>query len=130
MFDTTLRDAVCRAVERWTGGPVLIPAFAVDPTELVLLELGRLMGCRTDRREGCVWTGSFVRCRPVHGGQCRSFEAQGRFRITIVSPTVLTESKAKYAAVFLGFPIVDGPAVGAAHLRSVESSETGQVYAL
>lgn len=39
---TTLRDAVRRAVER--GGSVLIPAFAVDRTELVLLEIGRLMG--------------------------------------------------------------------------------------
>lgn len=36
-----LADAICRTVER--GGAVLIPAFAVDRTELVLLELGRLM---------------------------------------------------------------------------------------
>lgn len=36
-----LADAVCRTVAR--GGSVLIPAFAVDRTELVLLELHRLM---------------------------------------------------------------------------------------
>ncbi|QBR91406.1 MBL fold metallo-hydrolase RNA specificity domain-containing protein [Nocardioides euryhalodurans] len=36
-----LADAVRRTVER--GGSVLIPAFAVDRTELVLLELRRLM---------------------------------------------------------------------------------------
>jgi metallo-beta-lactamase family protein len=36
-----LADAICRTVER--GGSVLIPAFAVDRTELVLLELRRLM---------------------------------------------------------------------------------------
>lgn len=38
---TTLQDAVRRTIGR--GGIVLIPAFAVDRTELVLLELGRLM---------------------------------------------------------------------------------------
>jgi metallo-beta-lactamase family protein len=38
--DTVLADAVCRTVER--GGSVLIPAFAVDRTELVLLSLQRL----------------------------------------------------------------------------------------
>lgn len=36
-----LADAICRTLER--GGSVLIPAFAVDRTELVLLELHRLM---------------------------------------------------------------------------------------
>lgn len=36
-----LADAICRTVDR--GGNVLIPAFAVDRTELVLLELTRLM---------------------------------------------------------------------------------------
>jgi metallo-beta-lactamase family protein len=35
-----LADAVCRTIDR--GGSVLIPAFAVDRTELVLLELQRL----------------------------------------------------------------------------------------
>ena len=39
-----LADAICRTVER--GGSVLVPAFAVDRTELVLLELRRLMGER------------------------------------------------------------------------------------
>ena len=36
-----LADAVTRTIER--GGSVLVPAFAVDRTELVLLELRRLM---------------------------------------------------------------------------------------
>jgi metallo-beta-lactamase family protein len=39
--NSQLADAISRTVER--GGVVLIPAFAVDRTELVLLELGRLM---------------------------------------------------------------------------------------
>jgi metallo-beta-lactamase family protein len=37
-----LADAICRTIER--GGSLLLPAFAVDRTELVLLELRRLMG--------------------------------------------------------------------------------------
>ena len=39
-----LADAVCRTIER--GGSVLVPAFAVDRTELVLLELQRLVARR------------------------------------------------------------------------------------
>ena len=38
---TLLADAIRRTIGR--GGSVLIPAFAIDRTELVLLELGRLM---------------------------------------------------------------------------------------
>ncbi|GAA1915358.1 MBL fold metallo-hydrolase [Nocardioides marmoribigeumensis] len=38
---STLADAIRRTIKR--GGTVLIPAFAVDRTELVLLELGELM---------------------------------------------------------------------------------------
>ena len=37
-----LADAACRTIDR--GGSLLLPAFAVDRTELVLLELRRLMG--------------------------------------------------------------------------------------
>lgn len=37
-----LADTICRTIER--GGSLLLPAFAVDRTELVLLELRRLMG--------------------------------------------------------------------------------------
>lgn len=59
-----------------------------------------------------------------------SLEARGRFRINIVSPTVLTESKEKYASSFPGFPTVDAAKVGDAFVRSVESVETGMVYAL
>ena len=36
-----LADAICRTVAR--GGSVLVPAFAVDRTELVLIEIRRLM---------------------------------------------------------------------------------------
>ena len=36
-----LADAICRTLDR--GGSLLVPAFAVDRTELVLLELRRLM---------------------------------------------------------------------------------------
>lgn len=59
-----------------------------------------------------------------------ALEAQGAFRINIVSPTVLTESAEKYAAAFPGFPTVDGATVGAAYVRSVESFDMGQVYVL
>lgn len=57
-------------------------------------------------------------------------EARDRFRINVVSPTVLTESAEKYATAFPGFPTVDGSLVGAAYVRSVESFETGRVYAV
>lgn len=57
-------------------------------------------------------------------------EARDRFRINVVSPTVLTESAEKYASAFPGFPTVNGSVVGAAYVRSVESFETGQVYAI
>jgi NAD(P)-dependent dehydrogenase (short-subunit alcohol dehydrogenase family) len=57
-------------------------------------------------------------------------ELWGRFRINVVSPTVLTASREKYADVFPGFPLVDNASVGRAFVRSVESMETGQVYEL
>jgi hypothetical protein len=59
-----------------------------------------------------------------------SLEMAGQFRINVVSPTVQTESVEKYSAAMPGFPAVDGAAVGAAYVRSVESFETGQVYEL
>jgi NAD(P)-dependent dehydrogenase (short-subunit alcohol dehydrogenase family) len=55
-------------------------------------------------------------------------ELWGRYRINAVSPTVLTESREKYARAFPGFPTVDGAVVATAFVRSVESMETGQVY--
>lgn len=55
-------------------------------------------------------------------------ELWGRFRINVVSPTVLSGSRKKYADAFPGFPLVDDAAVGQAFVRSVESMETGQVY--
>lgn len=57
-------------------------------------------------------------------------ELWGRFRINAVSPTVLTESREKYARAMPGFPAVDGFDVAQAYVRSVESMETGQVYEL
>lgn len=55
-------------------------------------------------------------------------ELWGRYRINAVSPTVLTESREKYAKVMPGYPVVDSAEVGQAFVRSVESMETGQVY--
>lgn len=57
-------------------------------------------------------------------------ELWGRYRINAVSPTVLTESRDKYADAFPGYPTVDGSLVGRAFVRSVESMETGQIYRL
>ncbi|MFI7063139.1 short chain dehydrogenase [Kribbella sp. NPDC050124] len=55
-------------------------------------------------------------------------ELWGRYRLNAVSPTVLTESKDKYADAFPGYPTVDAAVVGQAFVRSVESMETGQIY--
>lgn len=57
-------------------------------------------------------------------------ELWGRFRINAVSPTVLTESREKFAKACPGYPTVDGADVGQAYVRSVESMETGRVYEL
>lgn len=62
--------------------------------------------------------------------RCTAGELWGRYRINAVSPTVLTESREKYATAFPGFPVVDAADVGQAYVRSVESMETGQVYEL
>lgn len=55
-------------------------------------------------------------------------ELWGRFRINAVSPTVLSESREKYAAAMPGFPAVDAADVAQAYIRSVESMETGRIY--
>ncbi|MFI6674938.1 short chain dehydrogenase [Kribbella sp. NPDC050470] len=55
-------------------------------------------------------------------------ELWGRYRLNAVSPTVLTESKDKYADTFPGYPTVDASVVGQAFVRSVESMETGRIY--
>ena len=55
-------------------------------------------------------------------------ELWGRFRINAVSPTVLSESREKYAAPMPGFPAVDAADVGQAYVWSVESMETGRIY--
>lgn len=57
-------------------------------------------------------------------------ELWGRYRINAVSPTVLTESREKYADAMPGFPTVGSADVGQAFVRSVESMETGQIYRL
>jgi NAD(P)-dependent dehydrogenase (short-subunit alcohol dehydrogenase family) len=62
--------------------------------------------------------------------QASAGELWGRYRINAVSPTVLTESRRKYAKAMPGYPTVDAAAVGQAYVRSVESMDTGQVYLL
>ncbi len=57
-------------------------------------------------------------------------ELWGRYRVNAVSPTVLTESREKYAAVMPGYPVVPSHEVGQAFVRSVESMDTGRVYVL
>jgi NAD(P)-dependent dehydrogenase (short-subunit alcohol dehydrogenase family) len=57
-------------------------------------------------------------------------ELWGRYRVNAVSPTVLTESREKYASVMPGYPVVAAADVGQAFVRSVESMDTGRVYVL
>jgi NAD(P)-dependent dehydrogenase (short-subunit alcohol dehydrogenase family) len=57
-------------------------------------------------------------------------ELWGRFRVNIVSPTVLTGSRAAYSSTMPGYPAVDGAEVGLAYVRSVESMDSGRVYEL
>ena len=57
-------------------------------------------------------------------------ELWGRYRINIVSPTVLTESREAYASAMPGYPAIASEEVGLTFVRSVESMETGQVYVL
>jgi hypothetical protein len=57
-------------------------------------------------------------------------ELWGRFRVNVVSPTVLTESRAAYSSTMPGYPAVDGAEVGLAYVRSVESMDSGRVYVL
>lgn len=57
-------------------------------------------------------------------------ELWGRFRVNVVSPTVLTDSRAAYASVMPGYPAVDGAEVGLTFVRSVESMDSGRVYVL
>lgn len=55
-------------------------------------------------------------------------ELWGRYRVNVVSPTVLTESREAYATAMPGYPAVDSAEVGNAFVRSVESMETGRIY--
>ncbi|WP_432182389.1 short chain dehydrogenase [Streptomyces sp. NBC_00063] len=49
-------------------------------------------------------------------------------RINAVSPTVFTESLGTYGDFFPGMPSVDLADVAQAYVRSIEGSQTGQVY--
>lgn len=49
-------------------------------------------------------------------------------RINCVSPTILSESKAKFGDSFLGYKAVEADTVAEAYVKSVEGAQTGQVY--
>ncbi|WP_188989951.1 short chain dehydrogenase [Saccharopolyspora thermophila] len=51
-------------------------------------------------------------------------------RINAVSPTVFTESIAKYGDFFPGIQPVDVAQVALAYVRSIEGAQTGQIYSL
>jgi NAD(P)-dependent dehydrogenase (short-subunit alcohol dehydrogenase family) len=55
-------------------------------------------------------------------------ELWGRFRINVVSPTVLIESRDAYSEIMPGYPAVSSEDVGQAFVRSIESMESGQIY--
>ena len=57
-------------------------------------------------------------------------ELWGRFRLNVVSPTVLSVSREAYSSVMPGYPAVDSGEVGLAYVRSVESMDSGRVYVL
>jgi NAD(P)-dependent dehydrogenase (short-subunit alcohol dehydrogenase family) len=57
-------------------------------------------------------------------------ELWGRFRINVVSPTVLAVSRQDYMSVMPGFPAADDAEVGLTYVRSVESMDSGRVYVL
>jgi NADP-dependent 3-hydroxy acid dehydrogenase YdfG len=57
-------------------------------------------------------------------------ELWGRFRVNVVSATVLASSRAAYSSVMPGYPAVDDAEVGLAYARSVESMDSGRVYVL
>ena len=57
-------------------------------------------------------------------------ELWGRFRINVVSPTVLAGSREDYMSVMPGFPAADDTEVGLRFVRSVESMDSGMVYEL
>ena len=51
-------------------------------------------------------------------------------RINAISPTVFTESLAKYGGFFPGIQPVDLDHVAQAYVRSIEGGQTGQIYSL
>jgi len=57
-----------------------------------------------------------------------AIEMPRAIRINAVSPTILTESMARYADYFRGFKPVDAADVALAYSKSVEGAQTGQVY--
>jgi NAD(P)-dependent dehydrogenase (short-subunit alcohol dehydrogenase family) len=63
-------------------------------------------------------------------GRASAGELWGRFRLNVVSPTVLAVSRADYMSVMPGFPAVADAEVGLTYVRSVESMDSGMVYAI
>ncbi|MDR3428128.1 short chain dehydrogenase [Silvimonas sp.] len=55
-------------------------------------------------------------------------DAWGRFRINVVSPTLLTESAEAYGPFFPGYESVPASRVAQAYVRSVEGPQTGRIY--
>jgi NAD(P)-dependent dehydrogenase (short-subunit alcohol dehydrogenase family) len=60
--------------------------------------------------------------------QSAAFELAGTCRVNIVSPTILEESCEKYGALFKGFTPISGIKAAEGYRRSVEGTETGQIY--
>lgn len=89
-------------------------------------------------------TGGSLDRYPVRGGSnaATSNAALGGFvraaaldlergiRINLVSPTLLEESAAKFAAMLPGHEAVSSARVGLAYVKSVEGGQTGQVYCI
>lgn len=57
-----------------------------------------------------------------------AFEMQGRFRLNVVSPTLIEESMPARGGLFEGFVPIPGRKAAEAYLQSIEGSETGKVY--
>ncbi|WP_283150157.1 short chain dehydrogenase [Silvimonas soli] len=55
-------------------------------------------------------------------------DAWGRFRINVVSPTLLTESAEAYGPFFPGYESVPASRVAQAYVGSVEGPQTGRIY--
>ncbi len=56
------------------------------------------------------------------------FEMPKQIRINVVCPTIVTESMPLYGSLFAGFTPVPATQVAQAFSRSIEGSESGQIY--